>query len=86
MHEEALLTVEVGGSSTQALLNNHEVSLQNHTHLPWLVAAPGLVEGDRVRGAHHLGWADVRISQELGMASAQSGCVTVRWCRSSSGT
>ncbi|MFF0342288.1 ROK family protein [Kribbella sp. NPDC004875] len=69
-----MLTVEVGGSSVQALLVSEgepprEVRLEEHRDLPWLVAAPGLVEGDRVRGAHHLGWMDVCISRELGMPS-----------------
>jgi len=69
-----MLTVEVGGSSIQALLINEdeppqEVRLDEYRELPWLVAAPGLVEGDRVRGAHHLGWTDVSISRELGMPS-----------------
>ncbi|GAA1572978.1 hypothetical protein GCM10009804_31870 [Kribbella hippodromi] len=69
-----MLTIEVGGSSSQALLIDsgapvREVQPAEYRDLPWLVAAPGLVEGDRVRGAHHLGWMDVHISDELGMAS-----------------
>lgn len=69
-----ILAVEVGGSSVQAVrLERPEsaevVSLAEHRDAPWLLAAPGLVEGDRVRGAHHLGWLDVRASHELLMAS-----------------
>lgn len=69
-----ILTVEVGGSSTQVIQfngpdDNHVVSLDKHRADPWLLAAPGLVEGDRVRGAHHLGWMDVQASHELGMHS-----------------
>jgi predicted NBD/HSP70 family sugar kinase len=68
-----LLAVEVGGSSTQALLIDEsyrarEVRIQDHRGTAWLLAAPGLVEGDRVRGAHHLGWMDVAASDQLGMA------------------
>ena len=68
----SVLTIEVGGSSIQTLLIRddeppHEVDPNGYRDLPWLVAAPGLVEGDRVRGAHHLGWMDVSISHELGM-------------------
>ena len=67
-----MFTIEVGGSSVQAVwfddaTNGCIVSLDGHPHDPWLLAAPGLVEGDRVRGAHHLGWMDVRASDELGM-------------------
>jgi hypothetical protein len=69
-----MLAVEVGGSSTQAVYldtSNHGVvvPLENHLYEPWLLAAPGLVEGNRVRGAHHLGWMDIQASEELGMAS-----------------
>jgi predicted NBD/HSP70 family sugar kinase len=69
-----MLTVEVGGSSTQAIQFEHPawgtiVPLDGHRTDPWLLAAPGLVEGDRVRGAHHLGWLDVQASRELRMAS-----------------
>jgi predicted NBD/HSP70 family sugar kinase len=70
-----VLTVEVGGSSTQAISfdtpsQGSVVSLEDHLADSWLLAAPGLVEGDRVRGAHHLHWMDVQASQELGMHSA----------------
>lgn len=67
-----MLTIEVGGSSTQAIdwtasRNGVVVSVAEHRDDAWLLAAPGLVEDDRVRGAHHLGWLDVRPSEELGM-------------------
>lgn len=67
-----MLTVEVGGSSTQAILFESPeqgtiVSLDEHQDDPWLLATPGLVEGNRIRGAHHLGWMDVQASQELEM-------------------
>jgi predicted NBD/HSP70 family sugar kinase len=67
-----MLAVEVGGSSVQAISFDEAdrgsvVSLDEHRHDEWLLAAPGLVEGDRVRGAHHLDWMDVRASEELGM-------------------
>lgn len=69
-----ILTVEVGGSSTQAVRFEHPesgtiVSLGEHRNDPWLLAAPGLVEGNRIRGAHHLEWMDVQASYELSMAS-----------------
>lgn len=70
-----MLTVEVGGSSIQAIRFTGSgsegtfVSLHEYRHEPWLLAAPGLVEGDRVRGAHHLGWMDVHASEQLGMPS-----------------
>jgi len=69
-----MLTVEVGGSLTQAIQLEHPawgttVSLDEHRADPWLLAAPGLVEGNRIRGAHHLGWLDVQASSELRMAS-----------------
>lgn len=69
-----MLTVEVGGSSTQAILFEHPeqgriVSLDEHQDDPWLLAAPGLVEGNRIRGAHHLGWLNVQASHELRMRS-----------------
>lgn len=69
-----ILTVEVGGSSVQAVWFERPelgtvVPLGEHRDNPWLLAAPGLVEGDRVRGAHHLGWMDVQASRELSMAS-----------------
>jgi len=69
-----LLTVEVGGSSTQAIQFEHPTSgtivpLNEHRTDPWLLAAPGLVEGNRIRGAHHLGWLDVHASSVLRMAS-----------------
>lgn len=67
-----MLTVEVGGSSAQAVRfddagNGSIVSIDDHLHDDWLLAAPGLVEGNRVRGAHHLEWLDVQASEELGM-------------------
>ncbi len=70
-----ILTVEVGGSSLQAVRFERPelgtvVPLSEHRSDPWLLAAPGLVEGDRVRGAHHLGWLDVQASRELSMASS----------------
>ena len=69
-----MLTVEVGGSLTQAIQLEHPawgttVSLDEHRADPWLLAAPGLVEGNRIRGAHHLGWLDVQASNELRMTS-----------------
>lgn len=69
-----ILTVEVGGSSVQAILFQEHtpasaVSLAEYRSYPWLLAAPGLVEGDRIQGAHHLGWMDVQASQELHMDS-----------------
>jgi len=68
-----MLTVEVGGSSTQAVHFDNDstyriVTLADHHADDWLLASPGLVEGDRVRGAHHLNWMDVRASEELGMS------------------
>ncbi len=65
-----MLTVEVGGSSIQAIhfatpMKGEVVPLAQYHAEPWLLAAPGLVEGDRIRGAHHLGWLDVRASHEL---------------------
>ena len=67
-----MLTVEVGGSSVEAIRfddagSGSIVSLDNHRRDEWLLAAPGLVEGDRIRGAHHLEWMDVEASEELGM-------------------
>ncbi len=69
-----MLTVEVGGSSIQAIQfadssHGRIVPLHQHRTDRWLLAAPGLVEGNRVRGAHHLGWMDVQASDELGMSS-----------------
>lgn len=69
-----MLTVEVGGSSIQAVqfdspTRSQIVELDDHSAHDWLLAAPGLVEGDRVRGAHHLNWMDVQASVELGMSS-----------------
>jgi hypothetical protein len=69
-----MLAVEVGGSSVQATLFEddgtfHLVPLVNHRDDPWMYAAPGLIAGDRVRGAHHLGWMDVQASEELGMTT-----------------
>jgi len=69
-----VLTIEAGGSSTQASRfegfdPGQIVPLAQHRADQWLLAAPGLVEGDRVRGAHHLGWMDVIASSELGMVS-----------------
>ena len=74
-----MLTVEVGGSSVQAAIFDRVrdtyqpatariVRLADHRADDWLLASPGLVEGDRVRGAHHLGWMDVRPGKELGMS------------------
>lgn len=68
-----VLTVEVGGSSTQAIQFEHGdcgmiVPLDQHRTDRWFLAAPGLVEGDRIRGAHHLGWLDVQAHSELGMS------------------
>jgi hypothetical protein len=70
-----MLMIEVGGSSTQAIsfdrpTQGFVVSLDDHRGDSWLPGAPGLVEGHRVRGAHHLDWMDVQASQELGMHSA----------------
>ena len=70
-----MLTVEVGGSSTQAIVferpdQGEIVSLAQHKSDPWLLAAPGLVEGNRIRGAHHLGWMDIQASHELQMTSS----------------
>lgn len=70
-----MLTVEVGGSSIQAIYFASSVAaevvpLDQHRDDPWLLAAPGLIDGDRVRGAHHLGWQDVRASHELQMSSS----------------
>src|SRR4051794_7065981 len=70
-----MLTVEVGGSSIQAIVfgrldQGEIVSLAQHQSDPWLLAAPGLVEGNWVRGAHHLGWMDIQASHELQMTSA----------------
>src|SRR5579875_3753312 len=67
-----VLTIEVGGSSTQAIQFEHGdcgtiVPLDQRRTDRWLLAAPGLVEGDRIRGAHHLGWLDVQAHSELGM-------------------
>lgn len=67
-----MLVVEVGGSGIQAVWfddanSGSIVSLDGHRHHQWLLAAPGLVEGDRVRGAHHLDWMDVQPSKELSM-------------------
>ena len=72
-----MLAVEIGGSSTQAVWLDAPdrgvvVSLDEYRDQPWLLAAPALVEGDRVRGAHHLGWMDIRASRELGMATPPS--------------
>ena len=69
-----MLTVEVGGSSVQAVHfdefnDGNVVELGQHSTDTWLLAAPGLVEGNRVRGAHHLGWMDIQASEELGMSS-----------------
>lgn len=69
-----ILTVEVGGSSTQTvqfkrLESGTTVSLDEHRNDPWILAAPGLVEGNRIRRVHHLGWMDVQASHELSMAS-----------------
>jgi hypothetical protein len=55
-----MLTIEVGGSSVQATLfdNNNGyriVPISEHRDDEWAYAAPGLVDGDRVRGAHHTG-------------------------------
>ncbi len=68
-----MLTVEVGGSSIQAVQfddfgHGRIVKLAHHRADDWLLASPGLVEGDRVRGAHHLNWMDVLASEELGMS------------------
>lgn len=68
-----MLTVEVGGSSIQAVQfddfgHSRIVKLAHHRADDWLLASPGLVEGDRVRGAHHLNWMDVLASEELGMS------------------
>lgn len=68
-----MLAIEVGGSSTQATLFESDgtfrgVRLSDHPNDEWIFAAPGLVEGDRVRGAHHLNWMDVSASEELGMS------------------
>lgn len=70
-----ILTVEVGGSSIQAVQFERlelatVVSLDKHRNEPWLLAAPGLVEGNRIRGAHHLRWMDVQASRELSMTSS----------------
>ncbi len=66
-----MLTIEVGGSSVQATLFENNgfriVPLSEHRDDEWAYAAPGLVDGDRVRGAHHTGWLDVLASEELGM-------------------
>lgn len=75
----SMLTVEVGGSSVQAVIFDRAgdigqraiariVPLADHRADDWLLASPGLVDGDRVRGAHHLDWMDVRPSKELGMS------------------
>lgn len=69
-----MLAVEVGGSSVQATLfeNNgsfHFVPLADHRNDRWVYAAPGLVEANRVRGAHHLNWMDVQASEALGMTN-----------------
>jgi hypothetical protein len=66
------VTVEVGGSSVQATLLEDDgsyriVTLPEHRDDAWAYAAPGFVEGDRVRRAHHLNWMDVLASEELGM-------------------
>lgn len=68
-----MLTIEVGGSSVQAILFEDNgsfrvVPISEHRDVEWAFAAPGLVDGDRVRGAHHTGWMDVLASVELGMA------------------
>ncbi len=67
-----VLAVEVGGSFTQAVYlesstQGRVVPLDVHREESWLLAAPGLVEGNRIRGAHHLGWMDIQASEELGM-------------------
>jgi predicted NBD/HSP70 family sugar kinase len=69
-----ILTVEVGGSSIQAVLFEHRnrgeiVPLEEHRSDRWLLAAPGLVRGDSIQGAHHLGWLNVQASSVLGMSS-----------------
>ena len=69
-----MLTIEVGGSSTQAIQFERPeggviVSVDEHRSEPWLLAAPGLVEGNRIRGAHQLGWMDVQASDVLHMQS-----------------
>jgi hypothetical protein len=68
-----MLTIEVGGSSVQATLFDNTdgyriVPISEHRDDDWAYAAPGLVDGDRVRGAHHTGWMNVLASEELGMA------------------
>lgn len=68
-----MLAIEVGGSSVQAVLFDAEgsssvVPLAEHRDQEWVYSAPGFVDGDRVRGAHHIGWMDVSVQQELGMA------------------
>jgi hypothetical protein len=70
-----MLAIEVGGSSVQATNfagdgSYNIVHLEDHRHDDWLLASPGLVEGDRVRGAHHLNWMDVSASEQLGMTKA----------------
>lgn len=66
-----LRTVEVGGSSIQycAVVGGvpSPVAYLGTPDVAWLLAAPGEVDGDRVRGAHHIGWADVVASEELGL-------------------
>lgn len=69
-----MLAIEVGGSSIQATLFANDgtfqiVPLSDHKQKAWAFAAPGLVDGDRVQGAHHLNWMDVLASEELGMAT-----------------
>lgn len=69
-----MLTVEAGGSSVQAVqfIDQNQaaiVPLAGHRTDQWLLAAPGLVVGNRIRGAHHLGWSDVQASEVLGMST-----------------
>jgi predicted NBD/HSP70 family sugar kinase len=67
-----VLAIEVGGSSVQATVIEDDgtfriVPLAEHRNGAWCFAAPGFVDGDSVRGAHHLHWMDVRASEEPGM-------------------
>lgn len=68
-----VLCIEVGGSSVQAVVVDVDGTARGvelsgcHAADQWLVAAPGLVVGDRVQGAHHLGWLDTSIREQLGM-------------------
>ncbi|TFD93061.1 ROK family protein [Cryobacterium lactosi] len=72
--ETAVFTIEVGGSSTQYCeVSGDELfpsSRPASTNCQWLLAAPGIVNGDHVRGAHHIGWGDVSASEQLNMSHA----------------